>query len=158
MATSWNKRHSLEETDRIRRDRIRFSKWKKGWTDQTGTWKKIPIKIGDSWNPRLGCWNNEIYRGERDPNTGKLTEKGEQRKSERQYGISRISSTLSTGNSTYTNEDLEKASDSTISSIQCPNCSSSTINPESSIVLENIQCASCLAIAGASHQDGGSEV
>jgi len=81
MASSWNKRHSHEETDRIRRERKRYAKWKEYWVDSDGKWKKVPIKIGDSWNARLNCWNNEIYRGERDSETGELTEKGQSIKS-----------------------------------------------------------------------------
>ena len=82
MSNSWTKRHSHEEDlDAIRRKRARYNSWKKSWLDTKGNWKDVPLKVGDSWNPRLNCWNNEIYRGERYPKgherQGELTDKGQ---------------------------------------------------------------------------------
>ena len=81
MGNSWTKRHSHEEDlDAIRRKRSRYNSWKKSWLDAKGNWMDVPLKVGDSWNPRLNCWNNEVYRGERYPGghdmQGELTEKG----------------------------------------------------------------------------------
>ena len=81
MSSSWSKRHSHEkDTSAIRRKRVRYEAWKSSWQVSKKKWKEIPLKAGDSWNPRIGCWNNEVYRGERHPEghakQGELTEKG----------------------------------------------------------------------------------
>ena len=78
MASSWTKRHSHENPERARRERARYNQWKKHWLGSNRKWKEVPTKFGDSWNPRLNCWNNEIYRGERDRNSGELTELGKE--------------------------------------------------------------------------------
>lgn len=80
MSTSWTKRHSHEEDLAARRrKRAKYDAWKSSWMKSRGKWT---LKVGDSWNPRLNCWNNEVYRGERFPEghekQGQLTEKGEE--------------------------------------------------------------------------------
>ena len=95
MGTSWNKRHartitgvngdSIDRGEGQKRYWERYDKWKqdylKGPVGQK-KWIKMPLKWGDTWNPRLKCWWSEVYRGERYPeghaNQGELTTKGEE--------------------------------------------------------------------------------
>tara|TARA_B100000287_G_scaffold304081_1_gene287236 strand:- start:1261 stop:1683 length:423 start_codon:yes stop_codon:yes gene_type:complete len=94
MGTSWNKRHattitgrngdSIDRGEGQRRYWERYEEWKKGCMEGPPgrrKWKKMPLKWGDVWNPRLECWWSEIRIGHRYPEghdqQGELTPKGE---------------------------------------------------------------------------------
>ena len=76
VGNSWVKRNSHRDKNDpgYKAYWKRYDEWKAHWLDRDGNWKEVPLKFGDSWNAKLGCWNNEIYRGERDPETGELIE------------------------------------------------------------------------------------
>ena len=99
MGNSWTKRQSpqiqgvngdtIDRSQGQRRYWERYAKWKEShMTGRPGQrrWVKHPLKFGDSWNPRLKCWNSEVYRGWRYPEghdrQGQLTEEGKRRHSD----------------------------------------------------------------------------
>ena len=91
MGNSWIKRHSpqiqgrggdtIDRTEGQRRYGERYHKWEASHIGPNGKRLENPLKAGDSWNPRLKCWNNEVFRDERYPEghkrQGELTVKGE---------------------------------------------------------------------------------
>ena len=76
VGNSWVKRNSHRDKNDpgYKAYWKRYDEWKSHWLDRNGKWKEAPVRWGDSWNARLKCWNSEIYRGERDPETGELIE------------------------------------------------------------------------------------